>query len=225
MKQLQEKMAGEITLSEQPGQTLRKWREIFQISQKDLADYLEISPSMVSDYEAGRRQSPGVNIVRKFVHALIDLDMERGGDVTSRYTGSQGSEAILDIGEFPVGTSVKKFIARIKGRNVSEVESKKNIYGYTIIDSVKAITTLESKDYLQIYGWSSERALIFTGVKYGRSPMIAIRTHPLKPAMVIYLQPEKIDPLAIRLSQLDTIPLITTDMTLQELQEILQKVK
>ena len=55
--------------------------------------------------------------------------------------------------------------------------------------------------------------------------MIAIRTHPLKPAMVIYLQPEKIDPLAIKLSQLDSIPLIATEMSLQELQDILSKFK
>ncbi len=225
MQQFQEKIAGEITLSERPGQTLKKWREIFQISQKDLAVHLGISPSMVSDYEAGRRQSPGVNIIRKFVHAMIDIDMERGGDVSSRHLSPRESDAIIDIGEFSIGISVKKFMSRIKGKNVSEVESKKNVYGYTIIDSVKAITTLESKDYLQIYGWSSERALIFVGVKYGRSPMIAIRTHPLKPAMVIYLQPENVDGLAIKLSQLDSIPLITTDLALHELKEIIQGVK
>ncbi|MCL4331308.1 MAG: helix-turn-helix domain-containing protein, partial [Candidatus Thermoplasmatota archaeon] len=57
---IQEKIAGEITIAENPGETIRKWREEFQVSQLDLARYLEISPSVISDYESGRRKSPGV---------------------------------------------------------------------------------------------------------------------------------------------------------------------
>ena len=47
---LSEKIAGEITLSPKPGKTIRKWRNIFDISQTDLAKYLDLSPSVVSDY-------------------------------------------------------------------------------------------------------------------------------------------------------------------------------
>jgi hypothetical protein len=36
-EQLREKMAGEIALSEEPGKTIRKWREQFKVSQQDLA--------------------------------------------------------------------------------------------------------------------------------------------------------------------------------------------
>ncbi|MDX1612363.1 MAG: helix-turn-helix domain-containing protein, partial [Candidatus Thermoplasmatota archaeon] len=49
---LAEKMAGEITLSEHPGQTLKKWRDTFETSQTDLADELDVSPSVISDYES-----------------------------------------------------------------------------------------------------------------------------------------------------------------------------
>ena len=69
---------------------------------------------------------------------------------------------------------------------------------------------MSSMDYLKIYGWSSERALIFTGVKFGRSPMIAIRAHPLKPALVVYQRPEHVDDLAIRLATLENLPLVKT---------------
>ena len=70
---LKEKIAGEITLSSDPGGTIRKWRTLFKISQKDLALALEVSPSVISDYEAGRRQSPGIATVRKLIDQLINI--------------------------------------------------------------------------------------------------------------------------------------------------------
>jgi len=76
---------------------------------------------------------------------------------------------------------------------------------------------LNSSDYLKIYGWSTERALIFTDVFFGRSPMVAIRAHPLTPAMVVYLRPGNVDPLAVKLAKLEGIPLVSTDMELNEL--------
>jgi putative transcriptional regulator len=69
-----EKMAGEITLSDNPGKTIRKWREELRISQKELALHLEMSPSVISDYESGRRRSPGIRTVRRMVEALLDID-------------------------------------------------------------------------------------------------------------------------------------------------------
>lgn len=55
---LAKRIAGEITLSSDPGKTMRKWREIFGISQTELADYLGVSSSVISDYEGGRRKVP-----------------------------------------------------------------------------------------------------------------------------------------------------------------------
>ena len=89
--------------------------------------------------------------------------------------------------------------------------------GYTIVDSIKAILSLGSEDYLKIYGSNTERALIFTNVHFGRSPMIAVRAHPLTPAMVVYVQPEKTDPLAVKLARLEGIPLVTTDLPVEEI--------
>ena len=64
----------------------------------------------------------------------------------------------------------------------------------------------------QWYGWSSQRIIFITDVSYGRSPMIAVRAHPLKPAAVVYIKPENVDELAIKLSEIENIPLIKTDM-------------
>ena len=120
--------------------------------------------------------------------------------------------------------SIDDFLKAIDAEPLNDIfDSERHIHGYTIIDSLKAITSLSSFDYLQIYGWSSERALIFSGVKYGRSPMIAIRAHPLKPSMVAYLSPEQVDPLAIRLATLENIPLVKITLPVSILVDRLSK--
>ena len=78
---LSEKIAGEVTLSPKPGQTIRKWRNIFGISQTDLANYLKLSPSVISDYESGRRKSPGIKTVKKIIEAFIKIDEKHGGKI------------------------------------------------------------------------------------------------------------------------------------------------
>jgi len=223
IERLKEKMAGEIALSEDPGKTMRKWRETFHISQQEIAKHLKVSPSVVSDYESGRRKSPGVGTVRKIIEAIIELDRDSGSPVAKQFETSDKHEAVMSIREFHAGVPSSVFVKEIAGRNITkDVSLIRAIHGFTVIDSLRAITSLGSADYLKIYGWSSERALLFTGVKYGRSPMIAIRAHPLKPAMVVYVQPEQVDELAIRLATLEGIPLVTTQMPVKELIEKLE---
>ncbi len=72
--QLAEKMAGEITLSDSPGHALKKWRMNFEVAPGILADRLGVSPSVISDYESGRRKSPGTAVFGKIVDTLLDMD-------------------------------------------------------------------------------------------------------------------------------------------------------
>jgi putative transcriptional regulator len=223
-EQLREKIAGEITLSTDAGKTIRKWREEFDISQQELARHLGISPSVISDYESGRRKSPGIAIIRKMVDGLIDLDERSGGNVLKKYDLGEKHDCVLAISEFRTSISAKEFIDLIEAEPLNRnMNLDRHIHGYTIIDSIKAITSLSSFDYLKIYGWSSERALIFTGVKFGRSPMIAIRAHPLKPSIVGYHRPEHVDELAIKLASLENIPLIKIDLPLPTIVDRLKK--
>ena len=76
-------MAGEIVISEKPGDTLKKWRNIFKLSQKNLASLLNVKPSVVCDFEKGRRASPGIGTVRKFVEAMVEYDKAQGGKIVS----------------------------------------------------------------------------------------------------------------------------------------------
>jgi len=211
-----EKIAGEIALSDGPGRTLRKWREEFQITVKDLSRQMGVTPSVISDYESGRRRSPGVSTVKRLVEAMLELDARNGGRYASRWS-TGGNDAIPAMAEFDAGVPAKEFLAAIGGKVLTKRQAlEREIRGYTVIDSVKAITAL-GKDYVQIFGYTTERALIFTGVKYGRSPMIVIRTHPLKPAMVVYARPQQVDELAVKLAELENVILARTELETESL--------
>jgi len=209
---LREKIAGEIALSDAPGKTMRKWREELKISQTDLAKHMRVSPSVISDYEAGRRRSPGIKTIRRLVESLLEIDRHSGQRLSKRFEDYH--EVIPSLRDWAVGMRAGDFLRRIEGKLLTQgLNTRRMLNGYTVIDSIKAITTLDANDYLRIYGSTSERALLFTGVKYGRSPMIAIKAHPLKPAMVVYVQPENIDDLAIQLADLENILLAKTDLS------------
>jgi len=219
---LSEKIAGEITLSPKPGQTIRKWRGIFGISQTDLARYLKLSPSVISDYESGRRKSPGIQTVKKIIEAFIEIDEKRGGKILHQYDSMiDTQEGILEIMEYPYTISAKDFIKEIEGNILTsnEMGLKKNVKGFTLVDSVRTIETINAGDYNRLYGWSTERAIIFTGIRYGRSPMIAIRVHPVKPTVVVYHKPGSVDSLAVKLADRENIPLVVTNLSLEELKK------
>jgi putative transcriptional regulator len=219
-----EKIAGEVTLSDKPGQTIKKWRDIFGVSQTELAAQLAVSPSVISDYESGRRKSPGTQTIRRLVEALITLDETRGGAVVRKYSSMlETPDAILDIRELYTALPADRLVKAVEGEVVAVPEGlDRSLKGYTVVDSVKAITKLSAFEYLKIYGWSSERALVFTGISYGRSPMVAIRVHPMKPAMVVYHRPQRVDELALRLAKMEGIPLVVTHMPLDRMVQALQ---
>ncbi|PSG98086.1 transcriptional regulator [Thermoplasmatales archaeon SW_10_69_26] len=223
---LAEKMAGEISLSENPGQTIKKWRGTFGVSQTDLAEQLDVSPSVISDYESGRRESPGTKTVRRMVQALLDIDEAQGGSVLRKYSSLRDTPgAILDIRELYEPVPARDIVETLDGDVLAaEDDLDRELKGYTVVDSLKAITELSSFDYLKMYGWSSERALIFTGITYGRSPMVAVRVHPMKPAMVVYHQPKSVDDLATKLAGMEGIPLVSTTVGLESMIEDLRKV-
>lgn len=224
---LSEKIAGEITLSPKPGQTIRKWRSVFGISQTDLARYLKLSPSVISDYESGRRKSPGIQTVKKIIEAFIEIDEKRGGKVLHQYDSMVDTqEGILEIMEYPYTIPAIDFIKEIEGNILtsSEIGLKKSVKGFTLVDSVRTIETINSGDYNRLYGWSTERAIIFTGIRYGRSPMIAIRVHPVKPTVVVYHKPGSVDSLAVKLADRENIPLVVTNLSLEELKKRLIKI-
>lgn len=212
-EELSTKIAGEIVLSIDPGKAIRKWRETFGLSRADLAQKLRVSPSVITDYEGGRRKSPGAKMVRKMVSAFMESDREGGCRVLrsfERLLGkSSATEAILDIREFAFPVKAKEIQHIVQGVAVAnEGLLEKDIYGYTALDSLKAILEMSSDDFLRVYGLTSERALVFTKVSSGRSPFVAIRVASIKPGMVVLHGLKSVDPLGIKIAEKEKIPVI-----------------
>ncbi|HUS78529.1 MAG TPA: helix-turn-helix domain-containing protein [Patescibacteria group bacterium] len=213
---LAQRIAGEIVLSANPGTTMRKWRVLMQVSQVELANELGLSPSVVSDYETGRRRSPGSGFIRRFVDALISIDEMQGGKYVqqlARITLTPG-DAFLDIRELSAPIPLSEICDLLKCDVLTgESSLDQNVFGYTVIDSLKAIQMLSGLDFYRIFGSTSERALVFVRVSRGRSPMIAIKISPFKPRIVIlHGASGDIDPLAIALAKNEGIPLAVSNL-------------
>jgi putative transcriptional regulator len=194
------KIAGEVVASPDPGKALRVWREKLSIKQVQLARSLKLSPSVLSDYESGRRPSPGVIFVRKYIEALVSLD-ESQGRVASRLLTPDKSSAILAISEFTRPIAASALLKAVDATVLSGDPDRISLYGYTVVDSIKTIYALSGYDFYRIFGATTERALIFTKVGAGRSPLVAVRVSQLKPRMVIIHGPTQTDPLAIELAK------------------------
>jgi putative transcriptional regulator len=211
---LARRIAGEIILSSKPGATMRKWRELFAISQMSLSDKMVVSSSVISDYESGRRPSPGARFIRRFVWALLKLDEEHGSRFTHEFAKltSSPSNAIVDLREFPLPVRVEYLCKAIDGKIVACAERcVREINGYTVVDNQRAVETLSGHEFSQLFGVTTERALIFTNVDGGTSPMLIVRVSSLKPRVVIFhgTQP---DDYSIRLAEYDGIPLIYSNL-------------
>ncbi|MFC3958396.1 helix-turn-helix domain-containing protein [Halovivax cerinus] len=185
---LAEKMAGEVVLSSDPGATIRKWRTDFGISQTALADELDVSASVVSDYESGRRENPGIGVVGRIVSGLLAIDEHRGGERIRQYGNvlSAGfeSDVVYDLREYATTRSLGELHDAVDATEVSSGSSDR-ISGHTVIDSIEAITRLSSDEFVRLYGQSTNRALVFTGVTRGESPLVALRVVTQTPNAVV----------------------------------------
>lgn len=227
IKALADKISGEIVFSDTPGKTIKKWRLIFEISQKELAQKLGVSPSVISDYESDRRKSPGINFIRRIIEAMLEIDKERGYKVVSKYRDILSDfnlDVIIDMREFDEPIGVDELVRAIDGTMLTKFD--KFISGYTIVDSIKAILSLNAYDFYRLYGFTTERALIFTKVSTGRSPMVAVRVANLKPAVVVLhsMNAKDVDEIAIKLAEIERIPLIATQIPLEDMIKALRNI-
>ncbi|MCK4583024.1 transcriptional regulator, partial [Candidatus Bathyarchaeota archaeon] len=134
------------------------------------------------------------------------------------------SDMFIDIREFMAPVSVAEVVEAVEGTIYAGHERlDQNVFGYTIVDSIKAIQMLSGLDFYRIFGTTSERALVFSGVSRGRSPMIAVKISPFKPRVIVLHGLEgELDPLAIQLATHEGIPLAVSGLgTEDELVEML----
>jgi len=218
---LAHRIAGEVTLSDDPGATLKKWRTDFNISQTDLAGQIGVSSSVISDYESGRRESPGIGIVRRMVVALLDVDEERGGSRIRQYgrvlSAGFESDIVHDLREYPTALPLKQFYDAL---DATEITPGKRDYvnGHTVINSIQTITRLTNEEFYRLYGQSTDRGLVFTDVTRGEGPMVAMRVvTPTPNAVVLHgIEAEDLWEHAAALAQVDGFALATSTRDLDD---------
>jgi len=208
-KALALKIAGEMVLSDDPSIVMRKWREKFSISQAQLAKKLGLSSSVISDYESGRRNNPGVQFVRRFIQTLFEIDEKNGKNLAHRMleSPSLSEHGILDIGEFPIPVSIRRFNRAVSGQVLTCQDSVRKVRGYTVIDNDIAVTKLSPWGFLRTFGKNVERALVFTNIRSEKAPMLALRFSLLKPTVLVYhlFAPGELD---VKLAESDSVTLI-----------------
>ena len=220
--QLAEKMAGEITLSDSPGHALKKWRMNFEIAPGVLSERLGVSPSVISDYESGRRKSPGTAVVGKIVDTLLATDEETGGKHIEKFStmlfSAVDDDVIYDLHEYGSPVPLKDFSDAI-GCTLLWGAIDQTIFGYTVVNSLNAIMQLSSDEFNRIYGWSTERALVFTNVSTGKSPMVAIRVTPFKPRCVVLqgIEAADVHPFVEKMAERDRITVMCTSMDVDKI--------
>ena len=225
-RELAEKIAGEITLSDDPGATLRKWRTDFDISQTDLAAELEVSSSVISDYESGRRESPGIGVVGRLVSGLLAIDERRGGERIRQYgrvlSAGFESDVVYDLREYATSIPLAQLYDDLEATEVA-AGSTDRVSGHTVIDSIEAITRLSSEEFFRLYGQSTNRVLVFTGVTRGESPLVALRVVNPTPNAVILHGIEEADlwDHAADLARIDGYSLAVTNAPLDDMLEYL----
>ena len=227
-QKLAKDIVGEIVLTESSEMVIKKWRGIFKISQKALANELGITPSVISDYESGRRRSPGIKMVGRYVNALLNIDEDKGGSVIRSFSKTNHeiptiSNAIIDIREFSSATNIQDICRHLNASFVVKNNIDKPVYGYTVIDSLKAITELSFNELIKLYGITSQRALIFTKVSTGKTPMVAIKLTNLHPALVILHGLDVVDGVAKRIAEVEGIPLAVSRVASPE--DIVERMK
>jgi putative transcriptional regulator len=225
--ELAERIAGEVTLSDDPGATLRKWRTDFDVSQTELADELDVSSSVVSDYESGRRESPGIALVHRLVDALLDIDERRGGDHIRQYarvlSAGFDSDVVLDLQEYPTAVPLTDLYDAIDATEVVAGD-RDRVNGHTIVDSIQAIKRLRADEFYRLYGQSTSRVLGFTNVSRGEGPQVAVRVvNPTPSAVLLHgLSPDDLWPHATDLAKREGYSLAVTELDLDEMLDALR---
>jgi len=223
------KIAGDIIFSENPGLAMRKWREFFNIQQSKLANRLNISPSVLSDYESGRRRSPGTMVLKRFVNGLISMDLEYEDGKHLKLLLKTARmmpviHGVLDIRDFSSPLTLSNLVEAIEGKVEYGKDMLENyIYGYTVIDSIVAIKELSGSEFLQLFGLTTQRALVFTSVSTGRSPMVALKVVDFKPGAVVLHKLKKVDALAIELAKIMKVPLIVSNV--EAVEELIDRLR
>jgi putative transcriptional regulator len=160
---LKREIAGEIIISNNLGNTLKKWQNIFEINQKTLAKNMSISNTMLSDYQNGRRTNPSIKFILNFINSLINHDIKHKEKVLKKLI-EQKNELIFETKEFKKGIKIKILEKSEKIKQTNIKNNNEIVYGITYID-VNDIPDFDNNDLQKIFGKTNKRIFYISNIK------------------------------------------------------------
>lgn len=220
---LKQEIAGEICISDNPGNTLKKWQNIFEISQISLARSMKLTGSTISDYENGRRNNPSIGFVQRFVNTLIELDIKRKGNIIKKLINIP-QEQIIETKEFKKGIKIRH-TSELK--DIEQINSKihnEPVFGISYLDA-NDIPDLDQTDFQKIFGKTNKRILYIFNVNNALILQLFLKTlkmttnlHPSILILDTNLENDEI------LKVLDiNIPIHTTKKTKEDMKNLLKE--
>ncbi|MHA1607121.1 MAG: helix-turn-helix domain-containing protein [Candidatus Freyarchaeota archaeon] len=228
-ERLARRVAGEIVLADDPGKMMRRWRELFHISQITLAEYLEVSPSVISDYEGNRRKSPGTKTIKRFIEALLDIDSRRGEPVISAFGRLMDveipSSILLDTREFVSPVNASSFCSAIGASCVANEDLLDSpLLGYIAVDSRAMLKELSSEGFKKLYKAAAGRGLVLANLSTGRSLTVTLKENEYMPGLLVLHGVSEPDPLTLNLAKEEGFPLaVLRNVTVEELVKSLRQ--
>lgn len=221
-------IVSDIVLSGDAGAAIRKWREIFKISQCKLAEKVGVRSSILSDYESGRRKSPGAAMIKKIVEAFSSIDVGPDSSVSKSVINSAETfhDSVIDVRELDAPKTLADFANALGGTAIFfNGDAQKNITAYAIVDSIKSIMSYSPAEFSEMYHFMSGKVIVFTGVSRGRSPLVAIKVANVKPVAVVFHGLAEMDKVAERIARIEKIPVIISGTkTVDELIAVLKSI-
>lgn len=215
VEKLSKYIAGEIALSENPGEAMKKWRDLFGVSQTQLAAQIGVSPSMISDYESGRRKHPGSSTIKKFVEALIGLDENKGFRVVRSFAKifvESPPGVVLETCRLKNPVTGRDVVKTVAGEVVTNEELLTGgIHGYMVVDTNRLLL-LGSEEVNLVLAGSKGWALILTNVENPGPVLAVVRVLGVQPGLVVLqsLSDLSLDELSIKMSELGGFPLVVS---------------
>ncbi len=226
-------IAGDIASNEKYGIVMKKWRNLFNITQSRIAKEMNVKQSVISDYENNRRASPGINIIRSYVLALIKIakkEHPREYNELLKSLNIDEERASLYRGEFKTELNNKRIMKLFNATQViapkEEYKFKEFVFFSKNISSI--VTNQPSYKLLKELKSNTNRLFIFSNVKSGQIPLITITllskiNHTDLPKLILFQSNKfKISNLAKRIAKSNNISIMITKMNNEDILELLR---
>ncbi|MBN1924107.1 MAG: helix-turn-helix domain-containing protein [Nanoarchaeota archaeon] len=223
---------GDIAANEDYGLVMKKWRELFNITQSRIAKELKIKQSVISDYENNRRKSPGIEFIRKYTTGIVSIaskenKKEYESVIESLELNKESSKLLRGV--FKKSMNNSQIIKLLKATQIISQENQSLFKDFVFFSDnlSKILTKQPSLKLIKSLKSNNEIVYIFSRVKSGKIPLITLKLLSKinkidLPKLIIFQSDKfKISSLARRIAKNNNICIAVTKENNNTIRELL----